>query len=147
MDDLFSPFDFNAIAGYPHALLEKALEKFPSFQGNNAISVKTHIKVFSLCINKWCNATQHNHQDVKMKLFALSLEDEAFDWFSNLDDNKFSTLSSLIDELMDKWGDKREHRHALVALNTIKKIENETMIEFTKCLMIWSTICTKTSSL
>ena len=79
MDDLFSPFDFSAIAGYPNALLEKALEKLPTFQGNNAISAKTHIKAFSLCINKWCNAAQHNHQDVKMKLFALSLEEEAFD--------------------------------------------------------------------
>jgi len=132
MDDVFSPFDFTAIVGYPHALLEKALEKLPTFQGNNGISAKTHVKVFSLCINKWCNAAQHNHQDVKMKLFALSLEEDAFDWFSNLDDNKFPTLSSLIDEFMDKLGDKKEHRHALVALNTIKKTENETMIEFNK---------------
>lgn len=132
MDDLFAPFDFNAIVGYPHALPEKALEKLPTFLGNNAISAKTHLKAFSLCINKWCNAAQHNHQDVKMKLFALSLEDEAFNWFSNLEDNKYPTLSSLVDQFMDKWGDKTEHRHALVALNTIKKSENETMIEFNK---------------
>ena len=132
MDDLFAPFDFSAIAGYPHALLEKALEKLPIFQGNNAISARTHLKAFSLCINKWCNAARHNHQDVKMKLFALSLEDEAFDWFSNLEDNKYPTLSSLVDQFMDKWGDKREHQHALAALNTIKKLENETMIEFNK---------------
>ena len=33
---------------------------------------------------------------------------------------------------MDKWGDKKEHRHALAALNTIKKIENKTMVEFNK---------------
>ena len=128
MDDIFSPFDFTAIVGYPHALSEKALEKLPTFQGNNAISAKTHVKDFSLCINKWCNATQHNHQDVKMKLFALSLEEEAFDWFSNLYDNKFPTLNSLIDEFMDKWGDKKEHRHALAALNTIKKTKKETML-------------------
>ena len=31
MDDLFAPFDFSAIAGYPHALPEKALEKLPTF--------------------------------------------------------------------------------------------------------------------
>ena len=131
MDDLFSPFDFTAIVGYPHALPEKDLEKLPTFQGNNAISVKTRGH-FSLCINKWCNVAQHNHQDVNMKFFALSLEDEVFDWFSNLDDNKFPTLSSLIDEFMDKKGDKKEHRHALATLNTIKKIENETMVEFNK---------------
>ena len=61
MDDLFSPFNFTAIARYPHALPEKALEKLPTFQGNNAISAKTHVKTFSLCINKWRNAAQHNH--------------------------------------------------------------------------------------
>jgi hypothetical protein len=31
MDDLFTPFDFSAIAGYPHALSEKDLEKLPTF--------------------------------------------------------------------------------------------------------------------
>ena len=46
MDDLFAPFDFSAIAGYPHALPEKTLEKLPTFQGNNAINAKTHIKAF-----------------------------------------------------------------------------------------------------
>jgi hypothetical protein len=46
MDDLFTRFHFSSIAGYPHALLEKALKKLPTFQGNNAISAKTHIKVF-----------------------------------------------------------------------------------------------------
>lgn len=132
MDDLFSPFDFTTIARYPHALPEKDLQKLPTFQGNNAISVKTRVKVFSQCINKWCNEAQHDHQDVKMKLFSLSLEDDAFDWFSNLDDNKFPTINSLIDEFMDKWGDKKEHRHALAALNIIKKTENETMVEFNK---------------
>ena len=67
-----------------------------------------------------------------MKLFALSLEDEAFNWFSNLENNKYPTLNSLVDQFMDKWGDKREHRHALAALNTNRKSENETMIEFNK---------------
>lgn len=102
MDDLFSPLDFSSINRYLHALPEKALEKLPSFQGNNTITTKTHVKAFSLYINKWCNAVQRNHKDVKMKLFVLSLEEDACDWFFGLDDNKFPTINSLIEGFMER---------------------------------------------
>ena len=97
MDDYFSPLDFSNINGYPHAILEKSIEKLPSFPRNNAITVKAHIKEFSLCINKWCSGAAHNHQDIKMKLFAISLEEDASDWFSSLDDDKYATITDLID--------------------------------------------------
>jgi len=61
MDDYFSPLDFAQINGYPHALPEKDIEKFCSFQGNNVVSVKYHLKYFSSCINKWCSSATHNH--------------------------------------------------------------------------------------
>jgi hypothetical protein len=69
--DIYDPCDFSNINGYPHAILEKTIEKLPSFQGNNAISAKMHVKYFMRCINKWC--VVHDHEDVKMKLFILSL--------------------------------------------------------------------------
>jgi len=132
MDDYFSPLDFSAINGYPHAILEKEIEKLPSFQGNNVVTAKSHIKVFSLCINKRCSGATHNHQDIKMKLFALSLEEYAFDWFSSLYDNKYSTIKDMIDGFMEKWAEKRKHRHLLATLHNIKKNENETMEDFNK---------------
>ena len=52
MEDLYKPRDFSSIQGYPHAIPDKALEKLPSFQGNNAISVKTHLRNFNACIAK-----------------------------------------------------------------------------------------------
>ena len=79
MDAIYQPCDFSNIQGYPHPILDKALEKLLSFQGNNVVSAKAHVRNFSLCISKWCNA--HNYEDVKMKLFVLSLE-EAHDWFT-----------------------------------------------------------------
>ena len=51
----------------------------------------------------------HNHEDVKMKLFVLSLEEEAIDWFMEQDDNKFKDLKGIIEAFNDKWGDKRDH--------------------------------------
>jgi len=68
MDDYFRPIDFSVINGCPHVILEKTIEKLPSFQGNNAITAKAHNKAFSLCINKWYSGATHNHQDIKMKL-------------------------------------------------------------------------------
>jgi hypothetical protein len=76
--------------------LKKDIEKLSSFQGNNVVSAKSHLKSFSSCINK-CSGAAHNHQDVKLKLFDLSLEEDAFDWFFGLDDNKFKAISELIE--------------------------------------------------
>ena len=59
MDDLCKPCDFSNIVGYPHALPDKAIEKLPSFQGNNAISAKSHTTKFNQCIAKWCNASNY----------------------------------------------------------------------------------------
>jgi hypothetical protein len=131
MDDYFSPLDFSTINSYPHVLPEKDIDKWPTFQGNNVITTKAHIKAFSLCINKWCNGATHNHEDVKMKLFACYLEEDAYDWFYGLDDNKFVAIKNLIEAFIERWGDK-EYLHLLATLHGIKKNENETMEEFNK---------------
>jgi hypothetical protein len=89
-----------------------------------------HVKSFMRCINKWCAA--YDHEDVKMKLFVLSLEDDASDWYEDCPNNKFKTLKDLLDAFTEKWGEKRDHRHLLATLNTIRKNENETMDEFNK---------------
>jgi hypothetical protein len=94
MGDLLRPCNFINIQGYPHAIPDKAIEKLPSFQGNNVVSARSHILNFNLCVSKWCNG--HNHEDVKMTLFVYSLEGEAGEWFSEQDPNKFSTLAKFI---------------------------------------------------
>jgi hypothetical protein len=132
MDDYLSTIDFTKINNYPRNLLEKAIEKLSPFHGNNVVSAKSHIKAFSSCINKWCSGAAHNHHDVKLKLFALSLDEDAFDWFFGLDDNKFKTISELIEAFTERWRDKKENCHLLVALHTIKKNENETMDNSTR---------------
>jgi hypothetical protein len=44
--------------------------------------------------------------------------------------DKFNTLEEILDEFRKRWGDHKEHRFQLAALHTIRKKENETMIEF-----------------
>jgi len=90
MTDLFGPCNFTNINGYPHNIPYKAIEKLPSFQGNNAISVASHVKNFNACITKQCNTT--NHEDVNMRLFVLSLEEDALDCFTECPPNSYNSL-------------------------------------------------------
>ena len=71
MDDLYALIDFSAINGYPHVIPKKALDKLPSFQGNNVVSARSHIESFTHCINKWCGNT---HEDVKKTCFSCLLK-------------------------------------------------------------------------
>jgi hypothetical protein len=125
-----SPLNFAAIQGSPHDIPDKAIDKLPTFHGNNAISAKSHILNFNLCIGKWCRG--HDEEDVKMTLFVYSLEGDAAEWFSEFDPDKFNTLDSIITEFMKRWGDQKENRYLLAALSTSQKKENETMEEFNK---------------
>lgn len=43
-----------------------------------------------------------------MKLFVLSLKDNALEWFHDKADNAFDSLRALTDAFKDKFGDKRE---------------------------------------
>jgi len=52
---------------------ENVAKKLPSFQGNNVVNVKSHIKYFMVCVNKTCVA--NDYEDVKMNLFVFSLEE------------------------------------------------------------------------
>jgi hypothetical protein len=108
-----------AIQGAPHQVPEKAIDKLPAFQGNNAISARSHITNFDMCVQKFCGG--HNHEDVKMTLFVYSLEGDALDWFTDFPADKFSTLEEILDEFRKRWGDQKEHRFQLSALTISRK--------------------------
>ena len=65
-----------------------------------------------------------------MKLFVLSLEDDAAEWYGDLDDDSYKTLNEFLEGFKKKWGEKKELRHLLAALHNIKKMENKTIVEF-----------------
>jgi hypothetical protein len=128
MGSFLRPLNFAAIQGYPHQVPEKAIDKLTTFQGNNAISAKSHILNFERCVQLYCGG--HNQEDVKMTLFVYSLEGDALEWFTEFPAAKFSNLEEILDEFRKRWGDQKEHRFQLAALTTIQKKENETVVEF-----------------
>ena len=50
--------------------------------------------MFEKHLVSYCNDVAHDHDDVKMKLFALSLEDDVEEWYLDLDDDSYKTLSN-----------------------------------------------------
>jgi hypothetical protein len=103
MDDLYKPIDFSAISGYPHVIPEKAIENLPCFQSNN-INARRHVQRVSHCFNKWCCNTLY--EDVGMKLFILSFDDDDLDWFTSLKDKQIRTFKELTNAFMEKWKEK-----------------------------------------
>jgi hypothetical protein len=128
MSIFLRPLNFAAIQGAPHNVPEKAIDKLPTFQGNNAISARSHISSFHMCVEKYCRG--HDEEDVKMTLFVYSLEGDTIEWFTDFDQNKFSTLNEILDEFSKRWGDKKEHSFQLVSLTSSHKKENDTLEEF-----------------
>ena len=102
---LYAPLDFSAIVGAPHDVPDKALERLPSFTGDNAVSVKSHLQAFESVMLRFAP----NHADVHMRLFVLSLGGDALDWFRGLAANSYKTLKELQDGFVSKWGEQRDN--------------------------------------
>ena len=130
MTEFLQPLDFSQIEGAPHAIPNDAIKKIPIFHGNNAINTKSHLWKFEMHLASYCNDVSHDHDEVKNKFFALSLEDDAGEWYLELANNSYKTLSEFQDGFRKKWGEKKEPRHQLATLHNIKQMENETMDAF-----------------
>jgi hypothetical protein len=61
------------------------------------------------------------HLDSLMKLFVLSLEDDALDWFTSLPDCSIRDKNQLENAFMEKWGEHKDNKYLLAALTNAKR--------------------------
>jgi hypothetical protein len=85
--NLYKALDLTAIQRAPRALPNKYYNWLSKFQGNNCISAETHVATFEAKLDK----IDVEHMDVVMKLFILSLEEDARIWIKNLGDASIKT--------------------------------------------------------
>ena len=97
MTEFYKPLDFYQISGSPHYISNDAIKKLPIFQGNNAINAKSNPQKFEKHLASYYNDAIHDHDDVKMTLFSLSLEDDVEEWYFDLDDGSYKTLSEFLE--------------------------------------------------
>ena len=65
-----------------------------------------------------------------MTLCCLSLDGKAGNWYDNLSNNAFATMAAFKTAFLDKFGSKKEPRHLVASLTSMKKYDTETMDEF-----------------
>lgn len=132
--DLFSPFDFTNIKGYPHNFppnFGEIINEVPLFQDVKAISAESHLQHVNLCISKRFPYT--DSEDVKMQLFIFTLGNDLLDWFLEFPDNTFYSLQSIINAFKDKYGDKGRFK-AKVEAKEIKEDENGLIQQLTQMI-------------
>jgi hypothetical protein len=78
--------------------------------------------------NMFRNHTRVNHLDVKLKLFSLSLEEDALDWLVDFPTDGISKFEQMENLFLEKWGVKRDNRYLLSTLSTTKRNGNKTMV-------------------
>jgi hypothetical protein len=125
----FNPLDMFGIQGYPHAMPDKFDKWFPKFPGNNVIIVEEHIDTFYACFQN--HLLNNDDEDVVMKLFAVSLVENARKWYNNLPDKSIKTWQAFHDTFMKRWGItiRKEGRILLAQFNEMKK-ENKSIKKF-----------------
>lgn len=106
MDDFFDPLDFTNFQGAPHNFLisvSLTLDEMPPFSDNNAFTAEAHIHYFNLRMSK-CRPYS-DYEDVKMRLFVLTLAGDAVEWFIDSPKNTFDSFQSLIEVFENEYGD------------------------------------------
>ena len=71
-----------------------------------------------------------DHEDVAMRLFALSLTEEALDWFKGLPNNHITSYDAFSNLFKRRWSRKEYGGRLGTQFNQIKKNKNETIKEF-----------------
>jgi hypothetical protein len=108
------------------ARYEKWLHKFTS---NDEVNDEDHMSDF------WAFFQLHpisdDVEDLAMKLFSVTLHDNARRWYDSLHDANITSMDQLEEVFLNKWSVKLEDIHMLIKrLDYIQKTENEIVKEF-----------------
>ncbi|GLJ49502.1 hypothetical protein SUGI_1048960 [Cryptomeria japonica] len=113
---------------YPYPIPNEIRTAIPRFTGSNAISGEAHCKAFDAVIEDFGLP----HEDVKIKLFMQSLIEDARDWFRALPDASIRNLAEFKNLFLEQYGDHNNPEFALHEIISIKKEQNESVVDFNK---------------
>ena len=100
MDYSFKPCRFSDCL---HDFPEEAIPKLPIFSGGVSITVRRHLGLFTRIMIIYCRPPQFNHEDIKMRLFVLSLEDDALNWFNSFPKDSFTSLQDIVNAFKERY--------------------------------------------
>jgi hypothetical protein len=124
----FKPLDMSIIPGCPRRIPLRYVKWLPKFTSSDEENDKDHMHEFYSFFQ-----LQPINDDVEylaMKLFSVSLHDNARRWYDGLPDASITSMDQLEEVFLKIWNIKEDPIVFLNKLNYIKKAENETVREF-----------------
>ncbi|KAH9324610.1 hypothetical protein KI387_004788 [Taxus chinensis] len=114
------------MAGYPNVVPQDVINRMPKFQGNNAITIDQHLNIFVNMMEDF----EIKFEDVYIKLFIHTLEEDAQDQFKYLLDNSIDSWKKMKNAFILQYGDKKYPRFLLSEFEIIKNNPNEFVHDF-----------------
>jgi hypothetical protein len=104
-DILYNPLNMATISRYPNKLLKESHKWFPKFIGNNIFAPKYNIE--SIGVTMEDNGIEH--EDVVMKLLAMSLDKDAKKWFKEFLENQFQSYEASTKLFKGRWTKNKDN--------------------------------------
>jgi hypothetical protein len=124
----YKALDMSRIQGYPHNMPDKFEKWLPKFSRNNVITAQDHLSSFYNVLG--IHLVPNESEDVVMKLFSISLEENARSWFNSLPEKSIKSWQAFHDAFMKRWAIRKDGRLFLTQFHEIKRKDNESMKEF-----------------
>jgi hypothetical protein len=86
----FSPFDFSIVFGFPNvvSIVDEWGDYLPIFREHKKDHPARHLHEFHELMHQW----EIHHEDVLMKMFMFSLDEDAREWYRSLPPASMSSL-------------------------------------------------------
>jgi hypothetical protein len=92
--NIFRPLDMSEIPGYPRQMLPEHTKSWlPKFSGNDETITEEHMSIFWAFFQFF--PVDEDVEDLVMKLFAVTLHDDARIWFNGLPDKSIKSMANL----------------------------------------------------
>jgi hypothetical protein len=87
------------IPGYPNNMPKESHKWFPKFTGKNVVTLEEHLDAIGVAMED--NGIEH--EDVAMKLLAMSLDEYVKKWFKGLLDNHLQSYETFAKLFKGRW--------------------------------------------
>jgi hypothetical protein len=101
---LYKHLNLATIPGYPNAIPKESHKWLPKFTENNVITPEERLEAIGVAIKD----NDVEHEDVAMKLLAMSLDEDARQWYKGLPDNHLTSYEAFAKLFKERWTTKKD---------------------------------------
>jgi hypothetical protein len=120
---LYAPLDFSNIPGYPNQSIREWTSQIPCFYGDPLLA-NQHIS----CFFDYISDLNIVHEDIWMRIFAMSQMEEAKDWFRSLGKGEISSFTEFTQTFINHWvpiHDQDQNQKIVEGMENEERIDEE----------------------